>query len=89
MRHWLKCKPISKNWRQFIIGIFVYKKTVLNLDFIYNFDNFRAMKQKRGVSNTLFKTDNSKSYFLENVEMVNCTDIVSPHDASIANMWFK
>ena len=89
MRHWLKCKPISKNWRQFIIGIFVYKKTVLNLDFICNFDNFRAMKQKRGVSNTLFKTDNSKSYFLENVEMVNCTDIVSPHDASIANMWFK
>ena len=81
----MKCKPISKNEGIFI-GIFVYKETVLNLDFICNFNNFRVMKQRRGVSITLFKIDNSKCLFLENVEMVNCANILSPNDASIVNV---
>ena len=29
-----------------LVAIFVCKKTVLNLDFICNFDNFRGMKQE-------------------------------------------
>ena len=37
----------------------------------------------------LFKIDNSKSLFLENVETVSCDNILSPNDASIVNVRFK
>ena len=47
------------------------------------------MKQRRGVSIMLFKIDNSKCLFLENVEMVNCANILSPNDASIVDVRFK
>ena len=86
VRHWWKCKPISKNRRQSFIGIFAFKKTVLNLDFACNSDNFKVMKWRRGVMIKLFQIDNSKCLFLENVETVNCNDVLSPYDASIL-MW--
>ena len=69
-----------------MIRIFLYKETVLNLDFICNFDNFRVMKQRTGVSITLFKIDNSKCLLLENAETVNCANILSPYDSSIVNV---
>ena len=69
-----------------MIRIFVYKETVLNLDFICNFDNFRVMKQRTGVSITLFKIDNSKCLLLENAETVNCANILSPYHSSIVNV---
>ena len=34
----------------------------------------------------LFKVDDSKCLFLENVETVNCNDVLFPYDASIL-MW--
>ena len=37
----------------------------------------------------IFKIDNSKCLYPENVETVNCTDVLSPYDASIANVWLK
>ena len=44
------------------------------------------MKQRRGVSIMLFKIDNSKCLFLENVKMVNCANILSPNDANIVDV---
>ena len=44
------------------------------------------MKQRRGVSITLFKIDNSKCLFLENEETVNCTDVFSPCDTGTVNI---
>ena len=37
----------------------------------------------------VFKIDSSKCLFLENVETVNCANILSPNDASIVNVRFK
>ena len=70
----------------FISSIFVYEDTVHNLDFICNFDNFRVIKQRKVVSIMLFKIDNSKYLFLENVEMVNCANVLPPYNTSIVNM---
>ena len=66
--------------------MFVYKKAVLNLNFICNFNNFRVMNKRGGGSITLFKIDNSKCLFLANVETVNCTEVLSPYDAGIVNV---
>ena len=67
----------------------VYKEIVLNLDFICNFNNFRVMKQRRGVSITFFKIDKSKCLFWENAETVSCANMLSPNDASLVNLRFK
>ena len=47
------------------------------------------MKQRKGVSITLFEIDNSMCFFLENVETVNCADILPPNDARIVDVRFK
>ena len=59
------------------------KRQLSILTLSVNFDYFRAMKQRRGVSTMLFKIDNSKCLFLENAETVNFANVYSPYDASI------
>ena len=84
---------IDENVNQLVkiedILLFVYEEAVVNLNFICNFDNLTVMKQRRWVSISLFKIDNPKCLLLENVETVNCANVLFPFDASIVNLWFK